>query len=121
MSRNRNLTHEDKLAALGCVSGCGVLLGLLILLAVIAVGLLCGCSTVEVSEPEQIPAYTYDGPDGTLTGVPYPLKTYVIPDHDTGVYYFLVLDPQTRYFDLETRYNPDGTPWTMPTYEERGV
>jgi hypothetical protein len=71
-----------------------------------------GCSVTEASEP----AYDYAGPDGTLTGVPYSIQNYVVEDHDTGVYYFLLLNGDNMA--LCPRYNADGTLWTNPLHEE---
>lgn len=90
----------------------------LALVAIMAVFLLMthGCSTTEVQEP----SYDYAGPDGTLTGVPYNIKNYVVEDHDTGVYYFLLDKGVDGGIALCPRYNADGTLWTMPRYEEAG-
>lgn len=64
--------------------------------------------------------YDYAGPDGTLTGVPYQLRNYVVIDHDTGVYYFLIQDPETGNLALCPRLESDGTPWQKPTYTTGG-
>lgn len=73
----------------------------------------CGCSTVETSEP----TYDYAGPDGTLTGVPWELQNYVVEDHDTGVYYFLITSRDKNHFTLCPRYEADGTLWTNPLHD----
>lgn len=83
------------------------------LVAIVAVFLLLthGCSTTEAHEL----TYDYAGPDGTLTGVPYQIKNYVVEDHDTGVYYFILVHGDN--VAICPRYNADGTLWTMPKYE----
>lgn len=82
--------------------------------ALFAVGfLLYGHFTTDAKKP----AYDYAGPDGTLTGVPYQLRNYVVVDHDTDVYYFLIQDPETGSIALCPRLESDGTPWQKPTYE----
>lgn len=66
---------------------------------------------------EAEPAYDYAGPDGTLTGVPYELRNYVVEDHDTGCYYFLVINEETHDMALCPRFEADGTLWTNPLHE----
>ena len=83
---------------------------------VVLVALLTGCSTTLTAD-DDVPSYDYAGPDGTLTGVPYKLHNYVVVDHDTGVYYFLLQDPETGGIALCPRLESDGKPWQKPTYE----
>ena len=84
-------------------------------------GLWALTSSPTLTSDADTPTYDYAGPDGTLTGVPYQLHNYVVVDHDTGVYYFLIYNPETGAVALCPRYELDGTLWKMPTYEERGV
>lgn len=72
----------------------------------------------RLTADDDMPTYDYAGPDGTLMGVPYELRNYVVEDHDTGVYYFLIVNPETGSVTICPRYNADGTLWTMPRYEE---
>lgn len=84
--------------------------------------LLASCSA-RLTADDDTPVYDYSGPDGTLTGVPYQLRNYVVVDHDTGVYYFLIQDPETGNIALCPRLESDGTPWKNPIYvpsTERG-
>ena len=64
------------------------------------------------------PAYDYAGPDGTLTGVPTNLINYVVEDHDTGCYYFLIVNRDTGDVAICPRFEADGTLWTNPLHEE---
>lgn len=101
--------EHDEAAA----SGCFALFAIVMLVAVaLVVGIICATAR----EPEA-PAYDYAGPDGTLTGVPYDLQNYVVVDHDTGVYYFLVRNSETGDIALCPRLDADGAPWQRPTYE----
>lgn len=86
----------------------GLIVGCLLLLA--------SCSATLTADDDTIVS-DYAGPDGTLTGVPYKLHNYVVVDHDTGVYYFLIQDPETGGIALCPRLDEDGYPWQMPTYE----
>ena len=96
--------------------------GLVLIIAIaLFVGLWAITSSPTLTSDADTPTYDYAGPDGTLTGVPYHLRNYVVVDHDTGVYYFLILDPETGALALCPRYELDGSLWQMPTYEERGV
>lgn len=88
----------------------------LVFCVVVLAALLTSCSTTLTAD-DDAPAYDYAGPDGTLTGVPYKLHNYVVVDHDTGVYYFLLQDPETGSIALCPRLDEDGYPWQMPTYE----
>lgn len=83
---------------------------------IILAALLTSCSTTLTAD-DDMPTYDYAGPDGTLTGVPHQLRNYVVVDHDTGVYYFLIQDPETGGIALCPRLDEDGYPWQMPTYE----
>lgn len=94
----------------------GFVVCLVIVGVVVLVALLPTCSTTLTADDET-PAYDYAGPDGTLTGVPYTLHNYVVVDHDTGVYYFLLQDPETGGIALCPRLESDGKPWQKPTYE----
>lgn len=76
--------------------------------------LLHGCAMTEEEEP----AYDYAGPDGTLTGVPWELDNYVVEDHDTGCYYFLIRNRDTGDIAICPRYEADGTLWTNPLHKE---
>lgn len=73
-----------------------------------------GCSVTETGEP----SYDYAGPDGTLTGVPWELDNYVVEDHDTGVYYFLIRNRDTGDVAICPRYESDGTFWINPLHKE---
>lgn len=64
------------------------------------------------------PAYDYAGPDGTLTGVPTNLLNYVVEDHDTGCYYFIIVNRDTGDVAICPRFEADGTLWTNPLHEE---
>jgi hypothetical protein len=79
--------------------------------------LLAASCSATLTADDDMPAYDYAGPDGTLTGVPYTLRNYVVVDHDTGVYYFLLQDPETGNIALCPRLEADGKPWQKPTYE----
>lgn len=83
---------------------------------VVLVAMLTGCSTT-LPASDDMPTYDYAGPDGTLTGLPYTIHNYVVVDHDTGVYYFLLQDHETGGVALCPRLDEDGYPWQMPTYE----
>ena len=98
--------HDD------AVSNGAFMLIVLLVVCIIMTMQCCGCSTVETGE------YDYAGPDGTLTGVPWELNNYVVEDHDTGVYYFLLINDQTNDMALCPRYNLDGTLWENPLHKE---
>lgn len=89
---------------------------LLIFGVVVLVAMLTSCSTTSTAS-DDMPAYDYAGPDGTLTGVPTNLLNYVVEDHDTGCYYFLIVNKNTGDVAICPRLDEDGYPWQMPTYE----
>lgn len=99
--------HDDT------IGGCLFILVVLLIFCIAVTVQCCGCSTVETAE------YDYAGPDGTLTGVPWELQNYVVEDHDTGVYYFLITSRDKSHFTLCPRYEADGTLWTNPLHDRR--
>ena len=99
--------EKDTLAERG-----GKFLLLVFIAIVVAIAMLLMWSAD--TQDQQRHVYEYDGPDGTLMGVPYELQNHVIYDHDTGVYYFLLTDRQRGIVTLCPRYNADGTLWTNP-------
>lgn len=109
--RTPEMARRDRLHSLLTLLAFVLIFGVVVLAA-----LLTSCSTT-LTASDDMPAYDYAGPDGTLTGVPYTLRNYVVVDHDTGVYYFLIQDPETGNIALCPRLETDGKPWQKPTYE----
>lgn len=103
----RQREHDD-------ATGAGVFLMGVFLIVVVATIVMSLTANIGQSETE---AYDYAGPDGTLTGVPYTIKNYVVEDHDTGVYYFLLQDSEGN-IALCPRYEADGTLWQHPLHKE---
>lgn len=100
--------HDDAI-------GVGIFLMVVFVITVVVTIVMSLMTHFDQSDTE---AYDYAGPDGTLTGVPYELRNYVVEDHDTGCYYFLIINEETHDMALCPRFEADGTLWINPLHKE---